>query len=167
MRDPGGRVTAGKAGAESIKGYTQADILGRHFSVFHHPDDVAAGEPDRTLQRALRDGRAESEGLRIRRDSTAFWAINSLHAVHNPDGSHAGFAKITRDCSERLAADDAQRHAHDELERKIAARTHATTLAKEEAEETNLTKNKFLAHMSPARRKPLNTKLHTNQNKCK
>src|SRR3546814_18866874 len=96
MLDPGGRVTSWNAGAERIKGYTQADILGRHFSVFHHPDDVAAGEPDRTLQRALRDGRAESEGLRIRRDGTAFWPINSLHAVHNPHGRPAGFAHITR-----------------------------------------------------------------------
>src|SRR3546814_15487447 len=61
MLDPGGRVTSWNAGAERIKGYTQAAILGRPFSVFHHADDVAAGEPDRTLQRALRDGRAESE----------------------------------------------------------------------------------------------------------
>src|SRR3546814_1098577 len=74
MLDPGGRVTSWNAGAERIKGYTQADILGRHFSVFQHPDDVAAGEPDRTLQRALRDGRAESEGLD--RKSTR---LNSSH----------------------------------------------------------------------------------------
>src|SRR3546814_20690993 len=97
MLDPGGRVTSWNAGAERIKGYTQADILGRHFSVFHHPDHVAAGQPDRTLQRTLRDGRAESEGLRIRRDGTACWAIKSLHAVHTPTATPAGFAKTHPD----------------------------------------------------------------------
>lgn len=104
MIDPDGRVANWNAGAERIKGYTADEILGSHFSRFYTPEDRDAGLPEIALEAARRDGRFESEGWRCRKDGGRFWASAVLDAIHDETGTLVGFAKITRDLSERRAA---------------------------------------------------------------
>lgn len=104
MLDPEGRVTNWNAGAERIKGYRPEEIIGEHFSRFYSPDDVEAGVPKRALETARETGRYEAEGWRIRKDGTRFWASVVLDAIRDEDGQLIGFAKITRDMTERRDA---------------------------------------------------------------
>jgi len=100
MLDPGGRVMTWNRGAERIKGWSEPDIIGRHFSVFYVAEEVASGEPERDLERAAADGRAQSEGWRRRANGQRFWAETTLSAMRGPDGTLRGFAKVTRDRTE-------------------------------------------------------------------
>ncbi len=100
MLDPTGHVVSWNAGAERIKGYRREDIIGKHFSVFYPPEQVAAGWPDHELEMARKTGRFEDEGWRIRKDGSRFWANVVITAVHDPAGALRGFAKITRDLTE-------------------------------------------------------------------
>ncbi len=100
MLDATGHVASWNAGAERIKGYRREEIIGRHFSVFYAPEQVAAGWPDHELEMARRSGRFEDEGWRIRKDGSRFWANVVITAVHDPTGALRGFAKITRDLTE-------------------------------------------------------------------
>lgn len=113
MLDPAGHVVSWNAGAEAAKGYTAEEIIGRHFSVFYAPDVVASGWPARELELALRDGRVEDEGWRVRKDGTRFWASVVITALHDANGRHIGFAKVTRDLTEkhrvRLLEDEGRR----------------------------------------------------------
>jgi len=104
MLDPGGHVANWNAGAERIKGYTEAEIVGAHFSRFYAPDDVDAGVPAQSLEKARREGRYEAEGWRLRKDGTRFWANVVVDAIHDENGTLIGFAKITRDLTERREA---------------------------------------------------------------
>jgi PAS domain S-box-containing protein len=104
MLDPSGRVASWNAGAERIKGYTRDEIVGSHFSQFFTPEDREAKIPQRALKAAAETGRFESEGWRIRKDGTRFWALAVLDAVHDEEGNLIGFAKITRDMTERREA---------------------------------------------------------------
>src|SRR5579862_613921 len=97
--DPSGIVTNWNAGAEQIKGYTEQEIVGRHFSAFYTEGDRANGLPARALDTAAREGRYEAEGWRVRKDGTHFWANVVLDAIHDQSGTLIGFAKITRDVS--------------------------------------------------------------------
>ncbi|MDP9073561.1 MAG: PAS domain S-box protein [Actinomycetota bacterium] len=99
MLDPSGHVVTWNDGAERIKGWRPAAILGRHFSVFYRPQDVAAGVPDQHLAQAASEGKHHSEGWRIRADGTSFWAEATLTAIRE-NGTLRGFAKITRDRTE-------------------------------------------------------------------
>lgn len=101
MLDPEGIVQSWNAGARQIKGYEPSEIIGRHFSTFYTPEDVAAGKPERGLADARAHGRIEDEGWRVRKDGTLFWANVVVTAIHGPDGDLRGFAKVTRDMSER------------------------------------------------------------------
>jgi PAS domain S-box-containing protein len=101
MLDPDGRVTNWNAGAARIKGYAEHEIVGEHLSRFYTPEDVEAGVPWNALEQARRDGRYESEGWRVRKDGTRFWASAIIDPIHDDDGSLIGFAKITRDLTER------------------------------------------------------------------
>ena len=101
LLDATGRVMSWNAGAERIKGYRAQDIIGRHFSTFYPPEERAAGTAERLLQRAEREGRAEHEGWRLRKDGTRFWADAALTALRGPDGALRGFAKVTRDMTAR------------------------------------------------------------------
>jgi len=114
MLDPSGNIESWNLGASRIKGYTADEIIGKHFSVFYQPSDVAAGVCDRELERAAADGRVDAEGWRVRKDGSLFWASVVLTALYNDDGSVRGFAKVTRDTTESKAAEDAARHV-DEL----------------------------------------------------
>jgi PAS domain S-box-containing protein len=104
MLSPEGVVTNWNSGARRIKGYTANEIIGSHFSRFYMPEDAAAGLPQRGLDAAAKDGRFEAEGWRVRKDGTRFWAHVVIDAIREDDGTLAGFAKITRDITERMEA---------------------------------------------------------------
>jgi PAS domain S-box-containing protein len=109
MLDAGGLVTNWNEGARRIKGYEAEEIVGQHFSRFYTPEDRANGLPARALEAAKQYGRYESEGWRLRKDGGRFWALAVIDAVHDEDGNLVGFAKITRDITERQKAQEALR----------------------------------------------------------
>ena len=113
MLDPAGIVSSWNAGAERLKGYTLEEIVGQHFSRFYPPEDVAEGVPGRVLETALTQGRFEAEGWRVRKDGTRFWANVVVVPIRDAAGRHIGFAKITRDLSERREADEALRRSEE------------------------------------------------------
>jgi PAS domain S-box-containing protein len=101
MLDPQGQVSSWNAGAQRIKGYAPEEIVGRHFSRFYTPEDVVAGAPAAALACAEREGRFEKEGWRVRKDGSRFWAHVVIDPIRGDDGQVIGFAKITRDITER------------------------------------------------------------------
>ncbi|MDB6060338.1 MAG: sensor hybrid histidine kinase [Verrucomicrobiaceae bacterium] len=101
MLDPEGRIASWNLGAKLNKGYEEAEILGKHFSVFYPADALAAGLPDLELKIAKREGRFEDEGWRIRKDGSRFWANVVITALYDASGVHRGFAKVTRDLTEK------------------------------------------------------------------
>ena len=103
MLAPDGRVTSWNAGAERIKGYTQTEIIGQHFSRFYVAEDIEAGVPSRALETARREGRYEAEGWRQRKDGSKFWASVVVDPIYDK-GELIGFAKVTRDLTERREA---------------------------------------------------------------
>ncbi|WP_411103898.1 PAS domain S-box protein [Streptomyces sp. cmx-4-9] len=107
MLDPTGRVSSWNAGAERIKGYRATDIIGKHFSVFYPPEDIAARKPHLELEAAIADGRLEDEGWRIRKDGSRFWANVVITPLFDETGELRGFGKVTRDMTERRAAEQA------------------------------------------------------------
>ena len=121
MLDPGGRVVSWNRGAARIKGYTAEEIMGRHFSAFYPEEDLRAGKPARELEVAAREGRFEEEGWRKRKDGSLFWASVVLTAVHDEHGRLRGFAKVTRDFTDRRKAEETARR----LEVETAARQAA------------------------------------------
>jgi PAS domain S-box-containing protein len=112
--DPDGHVASWNPGAEKIKGYTSDEIIGCHFSRFYIPEDVAAGVPTKALAVAGREGRYEAEGWRQRKDGSRFWAGVVIDAIYD-DGALVGFAKVTRDLSERREAQLQLEEAREQL----------------------------------------------------
>ena len=102
MLDPGGRVRTWNRGARRLKGYEASEILGEHFSRFYSEEDKQAGKPERELEIAIRDGRVEDEGWRIRKDGSKFWANVVITALKDETGKLVGFGKVTRDFTERM-----------------------------------------------------------------
>lgn len=115
MLDPDGIVSSWNLGAQRIKGYSPEEIIGCHFSAFYGEEDRVRGEPQRALETARREGRFEKEGWRIRKDGRRFWANVVIDAIHDDDGEIIGFAKITRDMSERREAERALEEARETL----------------------------------------------------
>jgi PAS domain S-box-containing protein len=113
LLDPAGCVASWNAGAERIKGYRAAEVLGRNFSLFYPPQERAAGAPERALAAAARDGRFLGEGWRVRKDGSRFWAEVVITALRDTDGTLKGYAKVTRDMTAR--------HAEREREQLLAA----------------------------------------------
>jgi PAS domain S-box-containing protein len=113
MLSTDGFVNSWNAGAERFKGYTASEIVGRHFSQFYTEEDRAADLPSRTLQTALREGRFEGEGWRLRKDGTRFWASIIIDPIRDTEGILIGFAKITRDITESKKVAEAL-HAREE-----------------------------------------------------
>jgi PAS domain S-box-containing protein len=105
MLDTEGHVTSWNAGAQRFKGYTSREIVGAHFSRFYTDEDRASGLPKAALARAVSEGKFEGEGWRLRKDGSRFWAHVIIDPIWHPDGTLAGFAKITRDLTERKAAE--------------------------------------------------------------
>jgi PAS domain S-box-containing protein len=104
LLNPEGRIVSWNPGARRLKGYAGSEIIGENFSRFFTPEDRAVGLPETSLREAAEHGRYESEGWRVRRDGTRFWALAVLDAIHDEDGQLLGFVKITRDMTERRAA---------------------------------------------------------------
>ena len=111
MLDPNGVVASWNSGAQRIKGYSEDEIVGRHFSTFYTQQDRAAGTPALALATAAREGRYEKEGWRLRKDGSRFWANVVIDPITAPDGSLVGFAKVTRDLTERMMAQEALEEA--------------------------------------------------------
>ena len=139
--DPDGRIATWNIGAERLKGYRPAEIIGRHFSTFYPPEDVASRKPQRELEIAIAEGRVEDEGWRIRKDGTRFWANVIITALFDENKNLVGFAKVTRDLTERRRSE-------------LQAIEDARRLAQSEA--ANKAKADFLAAMSHELRTPLN-----------
>jgi diguanylate cyclase (GGDEF)-like protein/PAS domain S-box-containing protein len=111
--DEYGNIASWNPGAEKILGYREEEIIGQHFSHLHTPEDVAQGEPQRKLSRAIRDGRAEDDRWRARKDGSRFWGSSVINALYDDEGNVQGFVKIMRDMSEqRLHQEKAAFLAH-------------------------------------------------------
>ncbi|KAI3591002.1 Multidomain signal transduction protein [Cupriavidus sp. U2] len=111
MLDTEGRVASWNVGANRIKGYASREIVGQHFSVFYSPEDRTSGKPERLLSIARDQGRVQDEGWRVRKDGTQFWASVTLTAVYDEHHQLVGFAKITRDMSERRHLEEVEASA--------------------------------------------------------
>jgi PAS domain S-box-containing protein len=134
MLDPGGRILSWNAGAEHLKGYAPEEVIGRHFSIFYTPEDKAREHPAHELEVAMREGRYEEEGWRIRKDGTTIWAGVTITAIRDDDGQISGFAKVTRDLTERKHNEEELRNAmeslraaNEELDRFASAAAHDMT----------------------------------------
>ena len=113
MVDPEGIVRSWNVGAQRLKGYDAEEIVSRHFSRFYSEEDQAAGLPARALESALADGRFHAEGWRIRKDGSRFWASVVIDVIRDDQGEHIGFAKITRDLTERRESEQALRQSEE------------------------------------------------------
>ena len=120
--DPQGNVASWNAGAELLKGYKAEEILGKHFSVFYPPEDIGAAMPEQILAEAVQRGQIEREGWRIRRDGSRFWANVVITALRNADGTLLGFAKVTRDLTERHGKEQTLAKAKELLELRVEQR---------------------------------------------
>ena len=113
---PSGIISSWNSGAQRMKGYTAEEILGKHFSVFYEPETVAMGHPENELAIAAEEGRYEEEGWRVRKDGSRFWANVVITALRDNKGDLTGYAKVTRDMSDRRVAAEL-------LERRVQERT--------------------------------------------
>ena len=150
MLDPHGNVATWNTGAQSIKGYKPEEIIGRHFSAFYGEEDIRAGKPERELAIAREVGSVEDEGWRIRRDGSRFWANVVITAVYDSKGELRGFAKVTRDITERKRAEETQRALLTQREaRRLAEASYRA------AQDANRAKDEFLMTLSHELRTPM------------
>ena len=119
MLDPSGTVISWNAGAEQFKGYRASEIIGQHFSRFYTDEDRQSGLPARALNISATEGKFESEGWRVRRDGSRFWAHVVIDPIRNARGVLTGYAKITRDLTERRGAEIALRQSEEQFRRLV------------------------------------------------
>lgn len=115
MLDPHGLVASWNPGAQRLKGYAEDEVIGQHFSRFYTPEDLATGLPARALQRAASEGRFDAEGWRVKKNGERFWAHVVIDPIRAPDGELLGFAKVTRDLTERRAAEESLRRSEEQF----------------------------------------------------
>jgi PAS domain S-box-containing protein len=176
MLDPNGIILTWNAGAERLKGYQAREIIGHHFSKFYSEEDVRNRKPQKELETALAEGRLEDEGWRFRKDGSRFWANVVITTIYDEKHCHLGFAKVTRDLTERKANEESLRAEllerqqsevdlralRADLENRVDERTAALAKANvaladankelaranEELEKASRTKDQFLAVLS-------------------
>jgi PAS domain S-box-containing protein len=135
--DPHGHIATWNTGAQLIKGYTASEVIGRHFSIFFPPEDIASGKPQRALETAARDGRYQDENWRVRKDGTRFWASIVITALYDQVGQLRGFGKVTRDMTQQKQAEQARAELNERehqlaLEREARAQVEATLRSRDE-----------------------------------
>jgi PAS domain S-box-containing protein len=123
LLDAEGRVVSWNKGAERLKGYRAAEVIGKHFSLFYPPEDQQRDKPGQELKKAAETGRLEDEGWRVRKDGSRFWANVVITALRDEDGRLCGFGKVERDLTERKQAEDELRKAREDMERRVLERT--------------------------------------------
>jgi PAS domain S-box-containing protein len=162
--DPTGHVATWNPGAERLKGYSANDIIGQHFSRFYPAEDIRAGKCEMELEGAQKVGRFEDEGWRVRKDGTQFWANVVITPIRDDSGSLVGFAKVTRDLSERkrhdeeritLARAEEARRSAEENQDRLSALARDLRLSRDKAEEATRLKDEFLATVGHELRTPL------------
>ncbi len=125
--DPEGNIVSWNAGAQRLKGYDSAEIIGHHFSIFYPEEDLMNDKPRDILARAARDGQAQDEGWRVRKDGSRFWANVVVTSLHDSHGILLGFAKLTRDTTENRERAEALNKAKELLELRVEQRTAVLT----------------------------------------
>jgi len=123
LLDPDGHIVSWNAGAEKIKGYSEEDILGEHFSIFYPEEEAQSGTPKSALEAAAREGQWVDEGWRIRQDGTRFWARVTITALRT-EGSIRGFAKVTRDMTERRRLEEELLRVQEEEQQRLSRELH-------------------------------------------
>jgi PAS domain S-box-containing protein len=157
MLDPEGNIASWNTGAQKIKGYRPEEIIGKHFSTFYTEEDLRNHKPERELEIAREQGSVEDEGWRVRKDGTRFWAIVVITAVYDSHGTLRGFAKVTRDITDRKQAEETQRALYEQREARLQAeeerrRAEASYRVSQEA---NRAKDEFLMTLSHELRTPM------------
>ncbi|MCE3228185.1 MAG: sensor histidine kinase [Bacteroidetes bacterium] len=132
LMDKHGFIQDWNRGAQKIKGYTEEEIIGKHFSIFYLPDDLESGLPGRLITEARKNGRAGSEGWRRRKDGSQFWGSITITAIHDDEGEVIGFSKVTRDLTEKKKAEDKLRMSEQRYHKMVAEiQDYAITLLDE------------------------------------
>jgi len=155
--DPEGNIVTWNEGARRLKGYERSEIVGRNFSIFYPEADVRAGKPQWELEQALTRGSVEDEGWRIRKDGSRFWANVIITAVFDEHRNLRGYAKVTRDFTERNEKDEAQRALIEQREARLQAEEERrrAEASYRVAQETNRAKDEFLMTLSHELRTPM------------
>jgi PAS domain S-box-containing protein len=157
--DPEGRISSWNAGAQRIKGYTASEIIGRHFSCFYSEEDKRTGKPARELEIATREGRVEDEGWRLRKDGSKFWANVIITALRKSDGNLVGFAKVTRDVTEKMQAREALEKTNEELRKEVLEKRN-TERNLQESERSLRTLSRELLRSQDEERRRIGRDLH-------
>lgn len=157
MLDPTGHIASWNAGARRIKGWEADEIIGRHFSTFYPPEDVANGKPQRKLEIATEQGSVEDEGWRVRKDGSRFWANVVITAIRDEKGELRGFAKVTRDVTERRQREEMQQALIEQREARLQAEEerHRAETSFRVSQEANRAKDEFLMTLSHELRTPM------------
>jgi PAS domain S-box-containing protein len=155
LLDTQGRIVSWNAGAQRLKGYRPAEILGKHFSCFYPPEANERGWPEEVLRTAAQQGRFEDEGWRVRKDGSKYWGNVVVTALRDEAGQLRGFAKLTRDLSERKQAEDAIRRLNEDLEIRIRQRTAELLESNRELSHKNQENETFVYSVSHDLRSPL------------
>ncbi|MBW4497383.1 MAG: PAS domain S-box protein [Oscillatoria princeps RMCB-10] len=132
LLSPSGHTVSWNTGAELLTGYLADEIIGQHFSCFYPGEEVEQGKPERALLLAAESGQFEEEGWRLRKDGSGFWASVAITALRDSDGNLRGFAKVTRDITERKQAQEALQQALQDLEIQVEERTSQLRRANKE-----------------------------------